>query len=69
LLFYVGNCKNAIAYDADGQRIQQSVGAQEINYLWDGTSAYGDVVYEYDGSGAELASYVLGGTYLLKKLG
>ena len=38
------------------------------NYLWDETSAYGDVVTETDGSGAIQASYVLGGTELLAQV-
>ena len=50
------------AYDADGRRVKQTLGSAVTNYLWDEASAYGDVVYEYNGSGATLASYVLGGT-------
>jgi hypothetical protein len=35
--------------------------------LWDEASPYGDVVYEYNGSGSTLASYVLGGTELISQ--
>jgi RHS repeat-associated protein len=48
-------------YNADGKRVKQTVGSAVTNYLWDEASPYGDVVYEYNGSGAALASYVLGG--------
>ena len=54
-------------YNANGQRVKQTVGSQVTNYLWDEASAYGDVVYEYDNSGATLASYTLGGTGLLSQ--
>ena len=35
--------------------------------MWDEASAYGDVVFEYNGSGSTLASYVLGGTGLISQ--
>ena len=54
-------------YDADGRRIQQNIDSQITNYLWDETSPYGDVILETDGSGAALASYVLGGAELLSQ--
>ena len=44
--------------------MKQTAGAQVTNYLWDEASPYGDVVQETNGSGAALASYVLGGTEL-----
>jgi RHS repeat-associated protein len=47
--------------------VQQTIGAQVTNYLWDEASPYGDVVLETDGSGGTLASYVLGGTELLSQ--
>ena len=43
--------------------MQQTVGTQTTDYLWDETSPYGDVVYET--TGASTTSYVLGGTELL----
>ena len=54
-------------YDADGRRIKQTAGAAISNYLWDEASTYGDVVLETNGSGATVASYVLGGTGLLSQ--
>ena len=54
-------------YDADGRRIQQNIDSQITSYLWDETSPYGDVILETDGSGAALASYVLGGAELLSQ--
>jgi RHS repeat-associated protein len=47
-------------YDHDGRRIKQTIGVTITNYLWDETSAYGDVVLETDGSGAVQAQYTLG---------
>ena len=47
--------------------MKQTVGSAVTNYLWDEASPYGDVVYEYNGSGATLASYVLGGTGLISQ--
>jgi uncharacterized protein YjbI with pentapeptide repeats len=38
-------------YDADGRRVQQQLGSNVTNYLWDEASRYGDVVLESDGSG------------------
>ena len=52
-------------YDADGRRVQQSIGSQTTNYLWDETSLYGDVVLEI--SSGNTTSYVLGGTELLSQ--
>jgi YD repeat-containing protein len=49
-------------YNADGKRVKQTVGSAVTNYMWDEASMYGDVVYEYDGSGTALASFVMGGT-------
>ena len=43
------------------------VGSAVTNFLWDEASAYGDVVYEYNGTGGALASYVLGGTGLISQ--
>ncbi len=57
----------AYSYDVAGRRVRQSVATQDINYLWDETSPYGDVVLETDGGGSMLASYVLGGTELLSQ--
>jgi RHS repeat-associated protein len=57
----------AYTYDADGRRVKQTSGSQITNYLWDEASSYGDVVLETNGSGATLASYVLGGTELLSQ--
>jgi YD repeat-containing protein len=54
-------------YDADGRRVKQTLGSVVTNYLWDEASAYGDVVYEYNGSGTTLASYVLGGNQLISQ--
>ena len=54
-------------YDADGRRVKQTIGSAITNYLWDEASAYGDVVFEYNGSGSTLASYVLGGTGLISQ--
>ncbi len=54
-------------YDADGRRVKQTIGPQVANYLWDEASPYGDVVLESDGSGASIASYMLGGTELLSQ--
>ena len=54
-------------YDADGRRVKQTVGSAVTNYLWDEASPYGDVVYEYNGSGSPLASYVSGGTQLISQ--
>jgi len=47
-------------YDGDGRRVSQTVGGRTTNYLWDPTTAYGDIVLETDGSGTPQASYVLG---------
>ena len=55
------------AYDTDGRRVRQTIGAQVTNYLWDEASPHGDVALETDGSGSPLASYVLGGTELLSQ--
>jgi len=55
------------AYDADGRRVKQTLGSTVTNYLWDEASAYGDVVFEYNSSGAALASYVLGGTGIISQ--
>ena len=57
----------AYTYDADGRRMRQNVDGTETNYLWDENSLYGDVVVETDGTGAALASYVLGGPELLSQ--
>jgi RHS repeat-associated protein len=54
-------------YDPDSRRVQQTVGGQTTDYLWDEASLYGDVVLETDAAGATLASYVLGGTELLSQ--
>ncbi|HEU0296345.1 MAG TPA: RHS repeat-associated core domain-containing protein [Anaerolineales bacterium] len=54
-------------YDADGRRVTQTFNGQVTNSLWDEASPYGDVVYEYNGSGSPLASYVLGGTQLISQ--
>ena len=54
-------------YNADGKRVKQTLGSAVTNYLWDETSPYGDVVFEYNGSGSTLASYVLGGTGLISQ--
>jgi YD repeat-containing protein len=54
-------------YDADGRRVKQTLGSTVTNYLWDEASTYGDVVYEYNGSGTALASYVLGGNQLISQ--
>jgi hypothetical protein len=48
------------AYDAAGRRVQQTVGSNVTNYLWDEASTSGDVVLETNRSGAIQASYVLG---------
>jgi RHS repeat-associated protein/uncharacterized repeat protein (TIGR01451 family) len=53
------------AYDADGRRIEQTVGANSTAYLWDETSVYGDVVLETDTSGTPLATYLLGDDELI----
>ncbi|HEU0296347.1 MAG TPA: RHS repeat-associated core domain-containing protein, partial [Anaerolineales bacterium] len=55
------------AYDVDGRRVKQTVGSAVTNSLWDEASPYGDVVFEYNGSGSPLASYVLGGTQLISQ--
>ena len=52
-------------YDDSGHRVQQTVGAQTTNYLWDEFSPYGDVIQEADGTGAPTVNYVLGGAELL----
>ena len=54
-------------YDQDGRRSQQSGTVGTTNYLWDETSAYGDVLLETNGSGAAQSSYVLGGSELLSQ--
>ena len=54
-------------YNADGNRVKQTLGSTVTNYLWDEASVYGDVVYEYNGTGGALASYVLGGTGLISQ--
>ncbi len=54
-------------YDADGRRVKQTIDSAVTNYLWDEASAYGDVVLETDGSGATLASYVLGDMGLISQ--
>ena len=54
-------------YNADGKRVKQTLGSTVTNYLWDEASTYGDVVYEYNGTGSMLASYVLGGTGLISQ--
>ena len=57
----------AYSYDADGRRVKQTVGSATTNYLWDETSAYGDVVYEYNESGLPIVSYVMAGTEILSQ--
>ncbi len=57
----------ANVYDADGKRVQQAIGSQTTNYLWDELSPYGDVVLETNNSGGILASYVLAGTELISQ--
>jgi RHS repeat-associated protein len=56
-----GGSSVSYGYDAAGNRIKQTVGSSVTNYLWDQASSYGNVVRETDGTGAVLASYVLGG--------
>ncbi len=53
------------AYDAAGRRVQQTVGSNVTNYLWDEASIYGDVVLETDGNGITQVSYVLGDDEIL----
>ena len=55
------------SYDADERRIKQTVGSTSTNYVWDEASTYGDVVLETNGSGATLASYILGENGLLSQ--
>jgi RHS repeat-associated protein len=55
----------AFVYDDGGRRLQQTNGTQITNYLWDELSPYGDVIQETDGTGASVASYILGGVELL----
>jgi RHS repeat-associated protein len=57
----------SFVYDDAGHRVRQTNGANITNYLWDETSPYGDVILETDGTGASIASYVLGGTELLRQ--
>jgi len=52
-------------YDADGRRVKQTQGTTVTNYLWDEESAYGDVVYETDGTNS--TSYTLGGSELISQ--
>jgi len=53
------------AYDYAGHRTQQTANGATTNYLWDELSPYGDVIQESDGTGAPVASYILGGTELV----
>jgi len=55
----------AFAYDYAGHRTQQTANGAITNYLWDELSPYGDVIQESDGTGAPVASYILGGTELV----
>jgi RHS repeat-associated protein len=57
----------ANVYDVDGWRVQQTVGSQTTNYLWDELSPYGDVVLETNNSGSILASYTLAGAELISQ--
>ena len=52
-------------YDHRGQRIQEDTPEGVVNYLWDDFSSYGNIVYESDGFGQELASYTYAGNTLL----
>ncbi len=54
-------------YDYAGRRITQSINDIDTLYLWDEFSAYGDVVRETDGFGAELASYTLADGMLISQ--
>jgi len=62
-----GGITSSYVYNADGKRVKQTIGSAVTNYLWDEASVYGDVVFEYNGSGSTLASYVLGGTGLISQ--
>ena len=52
-------------YDHRGQRIQEDTPEGIVNYLWDDFSSYGNIVYEFDNSGQELAAYTYSGNTLL----
>lgn len=43
-------------YDHAGRRVNATVGADARTFVWDVASTYGDIVAEFDGSGALLAS-------------
>jgi RHS repeat-associated protein len=60
-----GGATLSYLYDADGRRVRQTAGGQVTNYQWDETALYGDMVREYDTTGATIASYVFANTNLL----
>jgi RHS repeat-associated protein/uncharacterized repeat protein (TIGR01451 family) len=62
---YPDGMSAAYQYDWQGRRVMKQIGTDSTHYLWDITSQYGDVVAEFDGSGAPLVEYVLAGPSLI----
>ena len=60
-----GGNSATFTYDAAGHRARSTVNGSAVNYLWDTSSAYGDVIQETNGSNVVLASYTLGNGELL----
>jgi RHS repeat-associated protein len=52
-------------YDWQGRRVMKQGDTDSTHYLWDIASQYGDVVAEFDSSGAPLVEYVLAGQSLI----
>jgi len=55
------------AYDADGFRVQEMVGTDVTNFLWDVQTPYRDVVVEYDDTSNMRKNYVYGNDMLVSQ--